>query len=300
MWSNPRVPFCLSSDRPRLAPLDGKPLIVNVVMNIEYWPFDRQMPRGILPAPHGRPADPPDVPNFVWVEYGLRCGMPRIMDMLKARDIKASAFLNAQVADVYPSLAEAVVAADWELVGHSWFQRSLKQSEDEAEEIERCLARLESLDGKKPRAWLGAGMGETNATPDLLKAHGIEFLHDWLLDDLPCWMKTDHGPMVAMPYTFELNDVVNHAVQQSSSDEMLKRLNATLAIFDREMVEQGQPRIITFGLHPHIIGVPHIAYHFEKALDLLMARSDVVFATSSQIGDWFVAADGTDGAEVIG
>lgn len=298
MWSNPRVPFCLSSDRAKLAPLDGKPLIVNVVMNIEYWPFDRQMPRGILPAPHGRPADPPDVPNFVWVEYGLRCGMPRIMDMLKARGIKASAFLNAQVADVYPSLTDAVVAAEWELVGHSWFQRSLKQSENEAEEIEKCLARLQALDGKKPRAWLGAGMAETEDTPDLLKANGIEFLHDWLLDDLPCWMKTKHGPMVAMPYTFELNDVVNHAVQQSSSDEMLKRLHATLAIFDREMVEQGQPRIITFGLHPHIIGVPHIAYHFEQALDVLMARHDVVFATSSQIGDWFVAADGTGGSDV--
>ena len=299
MWSNPRVPFCLSSDRPRLAPLNGRTLIVNVVMNIEYWPFDRQMPRGILPAPHGRSADPPDVPNFVWVEYGLRCGMPRIMDMLKARGIKASAFLNAQVADVYPSLAEAVVEVGWELVGHSWFQRSLKQSENQAEEIEKCLARLESLDGKKPRAWLGAGMGETDDTPDLLKAAGIEFLHDWLLDDLPCWLKTKHGPMVAMPYTFELNDVVNHAVQQSSSDEMLKRLEATLAIFDREMVEQEQPRIITFGLHPHIIGVPHIAYHFEKALDLLMARNDVVFSTSSQIGDWFVQADGTGGAAVM-
>ena len=299
MWSNPRVPFRLSSDRPKLAPLDGKPLIVNVVMNIEYWPFDRPMPRGILPAPHGRPADPPDIANFAWVEYGLRCGMPRIMDMLKARGIKASAFINAQVADVYPALAEAVVAADWELVGHGWFQRSLKQSENEEEEIQKCLARLEELDGKKPRAWLGAGLSETHDTPDLLKANGIEYLHDWLLDDLPCWMKTKHGPLVAMPYTFELNDVVNHAVQQSSSDEMLKRLDATLAIFDREIVEQGQPRIVTLGLHPHIIGVPHIAFHFEKALDMLMARKDVVFATSSQIGDWFVATDGTDGAEVM-
>ena len=111
-------------------------------------------------------------------------------------------------------------------------------------------------------------------------------------------MKTKLGPMVAMPYTFELNDVVNHAVQQSSSDEMLKRLKATLSIFDREMVEQGQPRILTLGLHPHIIGVPHIAYHFEQALDILMARQDVVFATSSQIGDWFIAADGTNGADV--
>ncbi len=296
MWSNPRVPFELLSMRPKLAPPDGKPLIVNVVMNIEYWPFDRQMPRGILPAPHGRPAEPPDVPNFVWVEYGLRCGMPRIMKMLERRGIRASAFINAQVADVYPALAEAVVAAQWELVGHSWFQRSLKQSDDEAAEIRRCLDRLEALDGRRPRAWLGAGMGETLETPDLLRESGIMFLHDWLLDDLPCWMQTKHGPMVAMPYTFELNDVVNHAVQHGSSDEMLKRLVATLAIFEREIAEEGQPRIVTLGLHPHIIGVPHIAYHFERALDLMMARNDAIFMTSSEIGDWFIAADGTNGS----
>jgi allantoinase len=200
------------------------------------------------------------------------------------------------VADVYPSLAAAVVDAGWELVGHSWFQRSLKQSEDEAAEIKQCLDRLEQLDGKRPRAWLGAGMGETFETPDILRENGVMFLHDWLLDDLPCWMQTRHGPMVAMPYTFELNDVVNHVVQQSTTDEMLRRLQATLAIFEREIAEEGQPRIITLGLHPHIIGVPHIAYHFEKALDLLMARRDVVFMTSSGIGDWFVAADGTNGA----
>jgi hypothetical protein len=44
--------------------------------------------------------------------------------------------------------------------------------------------------------------------------------------------------------------------------------------------------------------VPHIAYHFEKALDILAARDDTVFVTSSQMGDWFVAADGTGGADL--
>ena len=218
--------------------------------------------------------------------------------MLKQRGIRASAFMNAQVADVYPTLARAVVEAQWELVGHGWYQRSLKQSEDEAGEIRRCLQRLAALDGRRPRAWLGAGMGETADTPDLLKAEGIEFLHDWLMDDLPCWMRTKHGPLLALPYTFELNDVINYAVQHSSSDEILKRLTATLAIYEREIAEQEQPRIVTFGLHPHIIGVPHVAYYFEKALDTLMARSDVTFVTSSEIGDWFVEADGTMGADL--
>lgn len=295
-WPNPRVPYRMASECPPLKPLDGKPLMVNLAMNIEYWPFDRPMPRGILPAPHGAHPQPPDIPNYSWVEYGLRCGMPRFLDMLRRRDLRASALINAQVADVYPSLMKAVLDADWELVGHGWFQQSLKQADDEAELIRRCVDRLEQASGKKVRAWLGPALGETEDTVDLLRENGIEFLHDWVMDDLPFWMKTKHGPMVGLPYTLELNDVPIYAIQNQSSDEILSRFEATLAIYEREL--ETQPRILTFGLHPHIIGVPHIAHHFEKILDRLMARDDTVFVTSSQIGDWFVAADGTAGAAV--
>ena len=297
MWSNPRVPFKMTNERTRLEPLDGKPIMVNLCMNIEYWPFDRPMPRGIIPAPHGVQPPPPDVPNFSWVEYGLRCGMPRIMGMLEQRDLRASAFLNAQVSEIYPSLMVAVLKAKWELVGHGWFQQSLKQTDDEADVIHRSLDKLAELSGMTTRAWLGPGLGETDDTVDLLKERGIEFLHDWCLDDLPFWIRTKHGPMVGLPYTFELNDVPVYAVQNNSTDEILKRLEATLAVFEREAVHQ--PRVLTFGLHPHIIGVPHIAYSFEKALDLLINRSDTVFVTSSEIGDWFLEADGTNGAEVM-
>ena len=296
MSSNPRIPYQLASHRKRLEPPDGKPLIVNVVVNIEYWPLDRQMPRGILPPPHGAQAPPPDVPNFSWVEYGMRSGMARLLDMLGSRQLPVTTFFNAQVADVYPTLAKEVLDAGWEFVGHGWFQRSLKQAEDERAEITRCLDRLEQLTGKRPRGWFGAGGAETEQTPDILKAAGLDFIHDWVVDDLPCWLKTAHGPLVALPYTWELNDVPIWVVQGQSSDELNKRLDATLSVFDREL--EKQPRVLTFGLHPHIIGVPHRAYWFEKALDELQARADTVFMTSSQIADWFVAADGTDGREL--
>ena len=139
MWSNPRVPFRLASDRPRLEPLNGKPIMVHLAMNIEYWPFDRPMPRGIMPPPHGTRIDPPDVPNFSWIEYGLRCGMPRVMNMLVRRGLKASALMNAQIADVYTDLAAAVVAAGWEIIGHGWFQQSLKQVDDEGQPSPKIL-----------------------------------------------------------------------------------------------------------------------------------------------------------------
>jgi peptidoglycan/xylan/chitin deacetylase (PgdA/CDA1 family) len=209
--------------------------------------------------------------------------------MLARRGIRATTFFNAQVADIYPSLTEEVLAAGWEFVGHGWFQRSLKHVENEEAEIRRCLERLERVTGKRTRGWFGAGGAETDATPDVLKAAGVEFTHDWVIDDLPCWITTKHGPLLSLPYTWELNDVPIWVVQSQSSDEMLRRLEATLAVIEREI--ETQPRIITFGLHPHIIGVPHRVYYMEKALDLLQARSDTVFLTSSEIADWFIAAD---------
>jgi len=296
MWPNPRIPYQRADQRKRLAPLNGKPLMVHMAMNIEYWPFDRQMPRGIIPAPHGAAPSAPDIPNYSWVEYGMRCGMPRIMKMTEERNLPVSAFINAQVADVYPDLMDSVLAADWELVGHGWFQQSLKAADDEREVIEKSLRKLQQISGKKTRSWLGCGLAETYDTPDILHENGIEFLHDWTLDDLPNWLRTTHGPMVALPYTFELNDVPIYAVQNGSTDEFLKRVEATLAIYEREI--EHNPQIITFGLHPHIIGVPHIAYHFEKVIDLLMARDDVIFVNSSMMGDWFIEADGSNGADL--
>ncbi|MFX4219775.1 MAG: polysaccharide deacetylase family protein [Thalassobaculum sp.] len=294
MWPNPRIPFELADRRRKLAPLNGKPLIVHVAMNIEYWPISRPMPRGIIPPPHNAQIAPPDVPNFSWVEYGLRVGMPRIMRMLADRGLPCSALINAQVADVYPALMDAVVEAGWELVGHGWFQQSLKQADDERAVIRKSLDRLQAVSGKKVRAWLGPGIGESFDTVDILKEEGIEFLHDWMVDDLPVWMRTIHGPMVGLPYTMELNDVPIYAVQNSSTDEFLKRVEATVATLEPELEQN--PRVMTLALHPHLIGVPHVAHFFERALDLLQKRDDTVFVTSSVMGEWFVEADGTGGA----
>lgn len=296
MWPNPRIPYQMTSDRPRLEPLKGKPLMVNPVVAIEYWPFDRPMPRGILPAPHGRPSEPPDVANYSWVEYGMRCGLPRLFDVLGRRGIKASAWINAQCADVYPSAAKRAASEGWDFVGHSWFQRSLKEVENEEAEVRRSLTRLQQLTGKPVRGWFGAGGGETTNTPEVLKRCGIEFTHDWLLDDLPCWMRTDEGPLLCLPYTWEINDVPMWAVQGQSSSELLVRLEATLAVLEREI--EDNPRVLSIGLHPHIAGVPHRIYYVEKALDLLMRRNDTIFVTSGEIADWFVNADKTGLADL--
>ena len=287
--SNPRIRYQMTTERAKLKPLREKPLMVHVVVNVEYWPFDQAVPRGVIPAPHGK-IPIPDVANYSWVEYGMRSGMPRIMRILAERGIQASAFMNAYCADVYPSRAEAMLKADWEFVGHGWIQRSLSVEKDEAAVIERSLERLERLTGRKTRGWLGPGLGETFHTPDILKARGIEWLADWHVDDLPCWITTKHGPMIAIPYTLDINDVPIWVIQGHRSDEMLRRVEATLPVFDDELVDN--PRVLTIALHPHVVGVAHRAHFLARTLDLLCERDDAIFVTGSEVADWFAKTDG--------
>jgi peptidoglycan/xylan/chitin deacetylase (PgdA/CDA1 family) len=285
--SNPRIPFQLSSARGRLAPPGGKPLMVHIVVNVEHWRFDQPMPRKMLPGPHGVDAVP-DVPNFAWAEYGMRMGMPRLIEMFAGRGLPASCSFNAGVIDAYPACAEAIRGAGWEFIGHGVHQEAIQGDADEAALIELALSKIGDFTGVRPRGWLGPGLRETNDTPDLLKAAGINFVFDWVLDDLPCWMTTAHGPLIAMPYTLEINDSPIYAVERHASPEIERRLNDTLACFDGEL--DRNPKVLTLGLHPHLIAVPHRIGYLARMLDTLQARDDTVFMTGGEIADWFAEA----------
>lgn len=284
MSSNPRIPYRLSTSRPPLAAPGGKPLMVHLVVNVEHWRFDAAMPRTLLTPPHGR-AQVPDVPNFAWAEYGMRCGMPRLFRAIGGRGLPASCSFNAGVIDAYPDCAAAIRDAGWEFVGHGIHQRAVGGDEDEGDLIERALDKIASFTGARPRGWLGPGLRETEHTPDLLRRAGVEYVFDWVLDDLPCWMTTAHGPLLSLPYTLELNDSVIYAVEHHASPEMHRRLVDTLAVLDSELAHQ--PRILTLALHPHLIGVPHRLAYLERMLDLLQARPDTVFLTGAAMADWY-------------
>lgn len=288
--SNPRVPFRMSTERKPLPAPDGKPLIVHLVVPVENWRFDQPMPRTILTPPHGQ-AHVPDVPNWSWAEYGMRTGMPRLLKALGERGLKADACINAGIIESYPQVAEAMLEAGWEFQGHGVSQRAMT-AENEAEVIEQSCELIQKFAGYRPRGWIGPGLRETFDTPDHLRAAGIEYVCDWVIDDAPCAMRTKHGPMTVVPYTLELNDSVIYAVEKHSSPEQYERLRHTVEALEPELAEG--PRVVTLSLHHHLSGVLHRLGFVRKSLDLLLARSDTVFMTGGEICDWFVANGGLE------
>ncbi|MFZ9734693.1 MAG: polysaccharide deacetylase family protein [Burkholderiaceae bacterium] len=286
--ANPRISYCFSDDAPPLKAMPEGAIMVHLVVNVEHWQFESSMPRTIITPPHGKETVP-DVPNFSWADYGMRAGLPRILRAIEERGLPASTSINAGVITAYPQAAEAMRAMGMEFVGHGVHQKSLNHNQGESEEalIAKSLEMITHFTGQRPRGWLSPGLRETYDTPDLLKKQGLEYVFDWVVDDVPHWMQTKAGPLIALPYNLEINDSIVYAIERHSSDEMYERLVRTLALFKEEA--KRRPRVLGIGLHPHLIGVPHRFGSFQKMLDLLMQSSNVCFVTGGQIADWFMA-----------
>ena len=286
--ANPRIPYCFSDDGPPLRAMPDGAIMVHLVVNVEHWQFESSMPRTIITPPHGKETVP-DVPNFSWADYGMRAGLPRILRAIKERDLPASTSINAGVITAYPQAAHAMREMGLEFVGHGVHQKSLNHNQGESEEalIAKSLEMITTYTGQRPRGWLSPGLRETFETPELLKKQGVEYVFDWVVDDVPHWMQTKEGPLLALPYNLEINDSIVYAIERHSSDEMYERLVRTLALFEEESTRR--PRVLGIGLHPHLIGVPHRFGSFQKMLDLLMKSSNVCFVTGGQIADWFTA-----------
>lgn len=276
-------------------PLPGRPLIAHVVLNVESWPLDAPMPRKLLGGPHGGDHIP-DVPNYSWAEYGMRRGLPRIVAALTARGLPASVSINAAVIDAYPEAARALRETGWEFIGHGVHQQALPAAPDEAAVVAASLAAIERFTGRRPRGWLGPGLAQTFDTPDVLSHAGVDYTCDWVVDDVPVWLAADPKPLVALPYSLELNDSVIFATEKHPARELYQRFADTLAVLADEAAHE--PRVLTVPIHPHMVGVPHRFRYFERILDELCARQDVVFLTGSQICDWFLAhAAGADASD---
>ena len=66
---------------------------------------------------------------------------------------------------------------------------------------------LRVAEGRPPLGWLSPWIAESAVTPDLLAEAGYGSSLNWCMDDQPVWMRTRAGPLLAIPYPQELNDI---------------------------------------------------------------------------------------------
>ncbi|MBY4892786.1 polysaccharide deacetylase family protein [Rhodobacteraceae bacterium N5(2021)] len=287
-----RFPYQAIVDRPRLHLPDSKRVAVWVILNVEEWRIEKPMPRTVLPPPMGQPLLP-DVPNWSWHEYGMRSGFWRQWKALTDRNIPVSLAINGNVCNSYPRVAGAALEAGWEFMGHGFLQGPMHKLDHQEGAIVAALDTIEAFCGTRPRAWESPGLTETEETLDLLRKHGVEYVADWVIDDLPQDVETPFGPVTTLPYTVETNDIAVYALQGHRSDEFLTRGRDQ---FDRLYAEGADnARVMAISIHPYITGVPHRIKYLEALLDYVGGHEGTAWMTASQIGDWYRAEMAREG-----
>lgn len=254
------------------------------IVNVENWLPESAMPRTVLPPPMGQPLLP-DVPNWCWHEYGMRVGFWRLLAALRDRGLRATLALNGSVCAEYPEICKAAMDLDWEFMGHGQVQKPMHRVEDQRANIAATIEAIRAFTGKPPRGWESPGIAETDDTLDYLAEAGLEYVADWVLDDQPVSLTTKSGPIVSVPYTVEINDVVMSALQHQPSDEILRR---GCAHFDQLYKEGAEvPRVMAISVHPYLTGVPHRIRFLEALYDHILRHEHVEMCTGAEILDFY-------------
>jgi len=280
-----RFEYSAMPERERLQLPDKARMAVYLIVNVEEWDIQKPVAREYVTPPAGV-VTVPNVPNWSWHEYGMRVGIWRIMEALSKRNLRANISVNAGVCEGHGEpVAKAGLEAGWDFLGHGYAQAAIHTIEDQQAVIRKSFEVIKNYTGKAPKGWQGPGLHETLDTVDYLAEAGFKFVCDWPMDEHPVEMQTSAGPIMAIPYSFELSDLPMMVVHTHESDVWLKR---AVDQFDRLYEESAdQPRIMSMGIHPYIMGVPHRIKYFEAAYDHMLKKADVWFTTADEIYEWF-------------
>jgi peptidoglycan/xylan/chitin deacetylase (PgdA/CDA1 family) len=259
-----------------------------VTVSLQWFPLDQQgkpfKPLGSLQTAY------PDLRHYTLRDYGNRVGVFRIMKALEKHGIRASAPVNAAVAARYPSLVQEVASRGWELVGHGLDMDRLHYEgmPDEAAVIKKSVDVLRK--SGQVRGWLSPAKSESHKTLDLLAEAGIEYVCDWVNDDLPYPMKAGGRTLYAMPHSNDIEDATVLIGMRHDEDELRDQWLDHFEVLYEEAAAQGG-RIMVLPLHSWVIGHPYRIGTLEAVLEHIMGRPGIWPATGAEILDaWKKAA----------
>lgn len=253
---------------------------------VESFPLD--MPLNAVPGGMTRPY--PDYWNYTLRDYGNRVGIYRIIRALESRGLKASVAFNARAAERDRFLLDQVARRDWEVVAMGQDMGRIHQGgldpATEAAWVLDSVVTLRRLSGQPVTGWISPALSESFNTPDLVAEAGIEYLCDWMNDDLPYSFNVRRrgsaATIVAMPHGHEISDLKLMSDYAHSAEQYAEQVIDYFDYLYAEAARHGG-RILSLPMHPWLIGVPHRITALERILDHVTSKPGVWTATGAEI-----------------
>lgn len=222
-------------------------------------------------------------------QYGARVGVPRIRRMLDRYGIKATFFVPAVIAMLYPDEQRSVIGDGHEIGIHSWIHELNSQLPPEAErDLQmRAADTLERICGKRPVGIRTPSWDFSAHTLAITREMGLIYDSSLMADDEPYELLEDGEAtgVVELPVEWIRDDAPYLMMDRFGAARPYTPPSAVLEIFMREFdgAYEQEGGLFLLTMHPHIIGHHSRIQILDELIQYIRGHSGIWFASHADV-----------------
>jgi peptidoglycan/xylan/chitin deacetylase (PgdA/CDA1 family) len=239
-------------------------------------------------------------------DFGITA-VERILGLLAGRRIPSTWFIPGHTIESYPASARAVHEAGHEIGCHGWTHRAPASLDRDAEagELVAGGAAIEALTGRRPRGYRSPAWELSARSVDLLVEAGFVYDSSMMGQDYIPYqarsadrisllepMEFGHDTaLVEMPIHWSLDDFPHFEYTRFEFGLLPGLMNARGVIENwldefRYMKRHYDWGVLTYTMHPHVIGRGHRMLALEHMLDVLEGEGAVFLTLEDAVEEY--------------
>lgn len=229
-------------------------------------------------------------------EFGVRVGVPRILELLTRREIRSTWFVPGHTLETFPASTQAILAGGHEIGCHGWFHEDFAEvgRDEEREIIGRCADAVERVTGDRPKGWRAPYWSLSEASLGQIEAAGFVYESSLMADDYRLYRVRQgdrhsvtegsrfgpEGRLVEVPVSWSLDDWPHFEPSSTGDRDGLSAPSKVLEIWTEELRyawEHAPGGLLTITMHPECIGRGSRMAMLERFIDVAAALDGVMF-----------------------
>ncbi|MBZ4372133.1 polysaccharide deacetylase family protein [Corallococcus sp. AS-1-6] len=235
----------------------------------------------------------PDLPVATWYEYGVREGIPRLLEMFSRRGVQVTSHMVGQAVERHPALAKEIVERGHEAAAHgqTWTPQFSMTPEEERASYEANVRAIQRATGQTPVGFNAFWMRGTPRTLEILQDLGFLYHIDDVSRDEPFVVDVRGRPFAVVPYTLGMNDIIDFESRNYTADQFASELKNEFDALYAEASERR--RMMSISMHDRISGRPGRVKMLEEFIRYAQRQPGVWFARKDTLARWTLEQAGT-------
>lgn len=264
---------------------NGARLVVSISMQFEAGAQPEKAPYSPFAE---MDAETPNLFTATWFEYGVREGLPRLLDLWDRLGVKVTSHMVGQAVEKHPDLAREIVQRGHEAAAHGqvWEPHWRMTPDQERESYSANIAAIEKATKTRPVGFNAFALRNSANTLKILQSLGFIYYIDDTSRDEPFTIDVAGKPFAVVPYTRRNNDIDRFHTLSLSAADFASDLKDEFDVLYAEA--ESRRRMMSVSTHDRIGGQPAIAKAVGSFVEYAKKHPGVAFMRKDEIARWIL------------